>query len=1279
MKRLFMFVVLLGLAVTLAPAAELTTGTLDGTAKDEDGNPVAGAIVTLMGPQGVKTSTTNDRGKFNFRGLTSGTYKVKVEAANFAPMVQTDVNISINTTTQLPFVLTKGMTEEITVVSQAPIVDLKSTGTGATIKIDDFAPYVPLGRNLTAVFSIAPGVADGGGVLGSTNTSISGSSGLENAYFVDGVNITNSGYGALGAYSIVYGSLGTGVTYDFLEEVQVKTGGFEAEFGQAGGGVVNSVVRTGTNRFGFDVSWYERSFVDTHGDRLDSPNRANEHDTLRRDISVTANGPILKDKLFYFVAYNPITIEQDFRLTSGDGTNDYFLSDTNSDGLICDEDNSGSCFDPAGPSGGPETVLNPGVLADTPSNFAVGDTVSGGRVPSSVTREREIENYAAKVSWFLTPNHKLEATAFGDPSDGEEGPQNPTSFLNNLTDPVAIPDATTGATGLDWGGDQLALKYQGVWTSNFFTEIQVSHKENTFSEIGSGVNFRSFLDVDTNNNFGGAGFYEDLSDEVDQITLKNTHVFGPVELSYGWQQEDIEWAQPRLRSGDPYAAFFPIMVDGDVGGGASSGFVPTCTDPTDFSFIDSDGDGIPDDPNAITTTGCYQVVVSSTGATVDIVPPTGPTPETFNVTRTVFTEVGQPTDAEERNAFLQATWSVLPSLTLNLGARWTEQELTGAGNETLALGILSDGSTVGAPAAGAVPQTTLTAQTYKFDSEIAPRIGVSWDVRNNGKHKLYANWGEYYQRIPSDLAVRAFSNEVGTTDEIFLDGGLTTPFLNATCGVDSAPGVDGNGDGIVDNDFDITVLCHQAGNIQGLAGGGSIILDGTQLDPNSTVFAALGGLHTLTSGSATALPFTEETLAGYAWEINDYTGVEIRYIHREIGRVLEDVQFASNEQTWNLFFGAAGGNNSFGDPFTGHGSGAFGAYVFANVGDNVSTDLFPLPARDYDALEFIFTRRFHNNWMAYVNYRYATLEGIYEGSFRNDNGQSDPFLTSLFDFPATSALDSDPLVDGNGDGILDNDFDTFIQSDTLFGQYIEGPLNTERRHIFNGFMSKQFDFGLNIGGRLNIQTGQPRGPLFAHPTYRNAGEVPGNNAEYWWGVGVDNAVGVDATALLDGCTPFNLPGGDVWCEDGILDNDFMGEGFVTNPDSTFDVDGILGNNGLGGGDQSTDFDGDGTNDAIMAEATGPRLFSYDFVKRDFFGRTPTIVTFDVNLSYDIALRDSKSKLTLMVDVFNVFNDNEAIRFDNTVENRPGSDNPDFLKANLFQGPRFFRLGAKFTW
>ncbi len=1162
----------LALAFSVGYAQDTTSGTLEGTVVEKgNGAPIADAIVTAQGPQGIRTATTNNQGRYVIRGLVAASYTVVAEAAGYNKVSQTDVRVSINTRTQLVFELAKGVTENITVTSEAPLVDLKSTSTGANVTIDDFAPYVPLGRNLVSVFSIAPGVNDGG-TLGQTNSSISGSSGLENAYFVDGVNITNSGYGALGAYSIVYGSLGTGVTYDFLEEVQVKTGGFEAEFGQAGGGVVNSVVRSGSNDFALDFSWFEEpaSLEGSRNDRLDAPNWGNIVETERRDIALSIGGPILKDKLFYFAAYNPITQDDTFKLTSGSSTTAYDL----------DGDGTADDF------------------------FPVGSTISGGQVPSEIERTRENDNYAGKISWFITPNHKIDATAFGDPSEGDVGPQNATTFLRNL---AAGADPSTGATGLDYGGDQYSAKYQGVWTPNFFTTLQFAHKENNFDEFGPGVDFVSILNAATNNTTGGAGFYESLSDETDQWKLKNTHIFGPVELSYGAEFEDIDWAQPRAYSGPAYTEYFPNLVAGTSGG---FGFAQSCADPT-----------------VLTDTACYTPVQSATGASLTLLGS-----GLYQVTRTEFVPESDVTTAEERNYFAQATWEVTPTVTIKAGARYTEQELTGSGNVTLPIGTGPGGLPVGGVS------TDLNAQSYEFDGEVAPRLGVTWDVQNNGKHKLYANYAEYYQRVPSDLAVRAFSNEVGTTDSEFVDSALTMPALSSTCIRDA------DGDGVFGSAGDTTSSCHVVQSVQGLAGGGSIILDGSQLTPGSDVNTFLGSNAALTSSGRTGLPYTEEYLAGYAWQFNDYSNIELRYIHREIGRALEDVQFTSNEQTWNLFWGADGGVDcgttapfpagcSFGNPFPGAGSGAFGAYVFANVGENVNTNLFPVPVRDYDALEFIYNRRFNNNWLAYVNYRYAELEGNYEGSFRNDNGQSDPFLTSLFDFPQASAVDS------NNDGT----FDTFLPSQTLAGQFTNGPLNTDRRHILNAFVSRQFDFGLNLGGRMTVRSGQPQGPLFAHPAYQNAGEIPGFNPVYWWGVNAD----------VDG--------------DGTAD----GVGFFTSSDGTLSAP--PSNPGI-------DFNGDGTDDSIIGGfVTGPRLFSYDVVERDFFGRTSTLITFDFSASYDFALRNDQSKLTLQLDVFNLFDDNGPIAFDNNVETRPGVANIDFLKANQYQAPRNVRLGVKFSW
>jgi hypothetical protein len=132
-------------------------------------------------------------------------------------------------------------------------------------------------------------------------------------------------------------------------------------------------------------------------------------------------------------------------------------------------------------------------------------------------------------------------------------------------------------------------------------------------------------------------------------------------------------------------------------------------------------------------------------------------------------------------------------------------------------------------------------------------------------------------------------------------------------------------------------------------------------------------------------------------------------------------------------------------------------------------DGFVNPVRIYRAVEFETTKSFSNGWQWRMNYRWAELLGNYEGAFRNDNGQSDPSISSLFDFTAGKL------------GLLGD-------------QFAVGNLNTDRRHTFNNFVSYTFSRtalrNLTLGAAARIQTGDPINELLAHPVYNNAGEIP---------------------------------------------------------------------------------------------------------------------------------------------------------------------------------------------
>jgi hypothetical protein len=123
----------------------------------------------------------------------------------------------------------------------------------------------------------------------------------------DGVNITNAGYGALGSYSIGFGSLGNGEPFDFVKETQVKTGGYEAEFGESTGGVVNVVTKSGTNTLRGTAFGYVRpESLESSYDQVTTVNgTVNISDTRSSDAGIATGGAVMPNHVFFFGAIDP--------------------------------------------------------------------------------------------------------------------------------------------------------------------------------------------------------------------------------------------------------------------------------------------------------------------------------------------------------------------------------------------------------------------------------------------------------------------------------------------------------------------------------------------------------------------------------------------------------------------------------------------------------------------------------------------------------------------------------------------------------------------------------------------------------------------------------------------------------------------------------------------------------------------------------------------------------------------------------------------------------------
>jgi hypothetical protein len=996
-------------------AQELTSGIIAGRVVDPGGKPVAGAAVIATCDFGSRAGETDENGQFLLPFLRPGTYNVRIEPGQgFASMEQREVVVALNQRTALSFTLVTGVTETVVVTGQAPLIDPHSTSSGTTIKYDSFSSGVPLGRAFTDTYAIAPGVVSGLGT-GRGNYSIGGASGLENLYLIDGVNINNTGYGGIGAYNLVYGSLGTGVTSEFLDEVQVKTGGFEAEYGQALGGIINTIVKSGTNDFKGSLA-----FFTSPGATQSTPTpvtldtgSSNVTDESVNDMAFSVGGPIKKDKLFYFFAYNPVVTSQDLRATGQ--TNPAY------------------------------TAASAGVAAfdQTSANgYGVNDPLAFPSSTGTLNRDRTSHNYAAKLSWLANEKHQFELSLFGDPSYGPMGPQRNSAALHTDVDQGG------GESTIHYGSNNAALKWNAVLTPSFFMEAQAGWHNGRFRE-NSDLNQSQFTDIRNvqeyirgANSFdpgggpvplpinpvstqqGGVGFISDQDDQSLQLSVKMTSVLDKHELKYGIQYDNLKYREISTYSGQSINIGLPVS-------------------DTNGAPVDANGDGQQD----------LIIVPTYGGASVNVQNGVGADPTVaydsaniFRVTRARIGPEPPATQADETSLFLQDTWTLNPRVTVKAGLRYTNETIQGAGDFTLPFGtqVLDFGGVqyrIFTPGT-----TTFSPNAYTFSGNWAPRLGVAWDVLGNGKSRAWLNVARYFEHVPNDLAVRAFSSEVSVSRQDFTDRALTQI---ATVPV-SIPCSDGTG--------------------------GS-----TPCSPSSGV--SIQGANPTTVVGGTRLPYEDEISAGYAFELTPDSSLEVRTIFRQQGRVLEDVQVNAVEQIQNFYYGASYGYPY--DPFGGsvsspssskYPAAPFGNYQLANPGTKHVPQGglygFPKAQRDYKSLEAIYTRRLSHNWSMFANYRLSRVDGNYEGLFRNDNGQSDPNITSLYDFP---------------------------DSPLMHGQFLKGPLPSDVTHVVHVYPSYQFHNKLRLGANFSWRSGVPRTSLLAHPIYQNAGEIPGINPVYaYW-------------------------------------------------------------------------------------------------------------------------------------------------------------------------------------
>ena len=627
--------VLLPFLVLVSPnALAQTTGSIAGTVFDETGQPLAQATVeaTSTSLQGVKATASDAGGAFRLVFLPPGRYAVRCALPGFATVEQDGIQVQLGRTVSLQVRMQPAFHDEVTVSSEAPAIDVRSAEVGANIDREFFL-NLPLDRDYTSVVQAAPGTT-----TDASGTVVYGSTGLENTYTIDGVNTTH----------VFNSSPGRTLNFEFIEEVQVRTGGYAAEYGRATGGVVNVITRSGGNDFHGDVFGYYFSDALQTGprDEVESYSEAygGSHTVeafTKADLGFDLGGYISKDRLWFFAAYDLVANDEDWRVAK----------------------------DFAGYGGPPEG--------------------------KTYVQEQEQNLWSGKLTWRPADGHSLIASAFGDPRTTK----GPLKELNG--------EESTFLGNSEGGGDTAMLRWEGVFGSSLVVDAQVSRYRLSAATRGTSLAEPQLQDYTTAlfaatgvpSRSGGFGTYTDREDVRDagraDAALFVGDLAGDHVFKAGADMERVSLVQNVSYSGG--------QVDQRW---CAIGFMTADGCPDEWSYFGHN--------------------VLLTGR-----PPGGALDPDF-ADYVAVVQAREPSSLNQA-AYIQDSWRVLPSLTLNLGVRWERQRFYDFHD----------------------------ALTLEVPDEWAPRVGFAWDVRNDGAAKVYGSWGRFYESAPLMLGLTFNDNVSG--------------------------------------------------------------------------------------------------------------------------------------------------------------------------------------------------------------------------------------------------------------------------------------------------------------------------------------------------------------------------------------------------------------------------------------------------------------------------------------------------------------------------------------
>jgi Carboxypeptidase regulatory-like domain/TonB dependent receptor/TonB-dependent Receptor Plug Domain len=683
--------------VAFAQGASVLTGIVSDAAT---GKPIPDVVVTATSPtlQGEEVTVTDSAGLYRIPQLPPGVYTIRLEKEQFKPYTRGDISLRVDRTIRLNVQMQPEAlkAEEVVVVGRAPTIDVGSTTTGINVG-QDFMRNVALirpggvsgTRSFESLAEAAPQVnSDRYGF------SMNGTTSPENQFIIDGLSVNDPAYG-LNA---------TPLSVEFVQDVNVITGGYMPEYGRATGGVMNVVTKSGSNEFHGSVFFNITPGALT-GPRPTIENRSSTFVQEQAkiwnlgDFGVEVGGPILKDRLWFYAGFAPSfaryyrhghlrKFAMDPTDDNSDGDDDYRLKDANGNFVSTDLENT-------------ET----GRFADARSYQFIG-----------------------KLTFQITPDHSVALSVVGSPFTSGGGQGLGIDPQTGNVDPLFSGTHDSNAHLFRSDAYDVALKYAGAafdkhllfdvtlgWHHQYSARLAndgspigategvasrpmviyrrtIPHSVTDFEDYGPDV-ARECAPVDVDNQgtpdttnpcpvptytIGGADFMNNSLLDRWQGRAMVTYLanaLGHHVIKAGFDVEVMSYNNQKAYSGG-------YRLRESLGGG-------TFLDHRQYGYLQGPDDFVQQ----------VDQVAQSTSTTM--------------------------------GAFVQDSWSIMDVVTLNAGVRWDQQIING-----------NDGK-VG----------------MALNHEWSPRVGLIYDFTQQGRSKLFGNYARYYESVPLDIADRAFPGE----------------------------------------------------------------------------------------------------------------------------------------------------------------------------------------------------------------------------------------------------------------------------------------------------------------------------------------------------------------------------------------------------------------------------------------------------------------------------------------------------------------------------------------